>query len=198
MRIILAAIALVLGLPQFSAAQSTSNQTNELSIGFAGGPKGYVSGSKRRTGALQLFARGMFTPTFGCEVELAGGGGDDGDIYLPGDERGTPVITHFAADLGVNFVYRTPGRVGFVATAGPALYVEQRDTELRNDSDDDPQVLSRDNDYTFGAQASAGVDVKFRSAALFSVLRYEARALRAPDTLANWQVLIGVRFAAPW
>jgi hypothetical protein len=199
MRTILASIVL-LALPQFSAAQPAGSQDGWLSLGLAGGPRGYLSGTEQRTGAFQLFVRMPLTPAVACEGEIGGGGGADRDRSLPEMERGTPVVTHFAADLGLNLVYRTPGRVGIVASAGPGLYIEQRDTELRDGSKDDPEVLERDNDYTFGAQASLGIDLALGSAGLFTVGRYEVRALRATEKLANWQVLVGVRFrfSPPW
>ena len=200
MRTILASFVLLLASPQFSAAQSAGFPDGELILGVAGGPRGYLAGAERRAAAIQLFVRAALTPTVACEVELEGGGGADSDRALPAVDAGTPVITHFAADFGVNLVYRTPGRVGLVASAGPGVYIEERDTELRKGGKEDPEVLERNNDYTFGAQASLGVDVALGSAGLFTVGRYEVRALRATEKLANWQVLAGVRFrfSYPW
>jgi hypothetical protein len=197
MRKILASFVLVLASAQFAAAQSTEPVVRGWSLGFAGGPRVYLSGAERRTYAVQVFLRKELSSTIACEVELAGGGGAEHDVVLPDLADGTPVITHFAADLGANLVYRTPGRVGLSISAGPGLYVEQRDTELRTeeiDLDEEPNVLERNNDYTLGGQVSLGVDVVVKAVSLFSVARYEVRAFRASEKLANWQVLTGVRF----
>lgn len=193
---ILAAVALAITSVQFAVAQSPGLQPG-VSIGIAGGPRQYLSGTERRTGSVQVFVRQTLTPTFACEGELVGGGGSDDDIHLPEMEGGRPVVTHFAANLGVNLVYRTRGRFGLLAIAGPGLYVEQRDTELRTGGTD-AKVLERNNTYTFGVQGSAGLDIKLGAAGLFTVLRYEARALRSADKLKDWQVLVGVHFPAPW
>ena len=197
MRNILVSFVLLLASAQFSAAQSAEPVVRRWSFGLAGGPRVYVSGAERRTYAIQVFARKELTSTMAWEVELAGGGGAEADVVLPDLEGGTPVITHFAGGLGTNLVYRTRGRVGLIISAGPALYVEQRDTELRGeeiDLDEDPNVLERNNDYTLGGQVSLGVDVWLKSVSLFSVARYEVRAFRAAERLANWQSLTGLRF----
>jgi hypothetical protein len=192
---VIVAVGLVLASVQPSAAQRANPGPERLSAGIAGGPRWYLSGASRRTGAIQLFIRHPVTRLFALEAELAGGGGSDTDIHLPGADDAIPaVVTHFAADLGVNVVFRTPGRVGFLATAGPGLYIEQRDTERRVDGQDTPDVIGRKNDYALGMQASAGVEVAIGSAAVFSVLRAEARAVRAASKRPNLQVLAGVRF----
>lgn len=196
MKPILVAVALVVTSAPFAVAQS-SGLPPGVSIGIAGGPRQHLSGAERRTGAVQVFVRQTLTPTFAWEGELLGGGGSDADIHLPEMEGGRPVVTHFAANLGLNLVYRTRGRVGLLASAGPGLYVEQRDTELRTGGSE-ARVLERNNTYTLGAQGSAGLDLTLGSAGLFTVLRYEARALRSANRLKNWQVLVGVRFPTPW
>jgi hypothetical protein len=189
------AVVLVLAAVQPSAAQRANPEPEHVSIGIAGGPRWYLSGAGRRTGAIQLFIRHPVTRLFAVEAEFAGGGGSDGDIHLPGPEGAIPaVVTHFAADLGMNLVFRTPGRVGFFATAGPGLYIEQRDTELRVKGQNEPEVRERDNDYSLGVQASAGLEVALGSAAVFSLVRLESRAVRAASKRPNWQVLTGVRF----
>lgn len=197
MRKILASFVLLFASAQFAAAESAEPVVRSWSLGFAGGPRTYLSGAERRTGAIQVFLRKTLTATMAWEVEITGGSGADHDIVLPDQEGGTPVITHFAGGLGANLVYRTPGRVGFIISAGPGFYVEQRDTELRTeeiDLDVKPEVIERNNDYTLGAQVSLGLDVALKSVGLFSVARYEVRAIAAAEKLANWQVLTGVRF----
>jgi hypothetical protein len=195
MRKVLAAGALVLAWAQPSAAQPSEPQADVVTMGIAGGPRKYLSGTRRRTAVVQLFVRVPMNRWFALEGELAGGSGSDGDIHLPPAD-GVPavVVTHFAADLGLNLVFRTPGRVGFVATVGPGVYIEQRDSEVRGEGTNTPDVVGRNNDYTLGVQGSAGVDVSIGRGALFSVLRLESRAVRAPVKRANWQVLTGVRF----
>ena len=193
MRQLIASVALVLASAQMSAAQSPGPQPPGFSMGLGIGPRTYVTGAKRRTAAVQLFARQSLTRTISAEAELAGGGGSDADVFLTEVDGSTPVVTHFAGNLGVNIVYRTPGRVGFIASAGPGIYIEQRDTELGEDEEGEPNVIARNNDYTLGAQASAGIDIGLGSGGLFSLLRYEGRALRAPHKLTNWQVLTGFR-----